>query len=124
MSRHLVQDQPKAVHVNEDKLEATIARNAELQQQLQRFVSSWETERSELRVKIVHLEHSLVTAIERSNNPLRLEQLLEEQIRLLEEGKREWSAQWRIERNQLIAEIHRLRELATSILSCDVTAFR
>jgi hypothetical protein len=122
MSKHLVQDQPKAVHADGDRLEATIARNAELQQQLQRLVSSWENERSELRVKIVHLEHSLVAAIERSNNPLRIEQLLEEQIRLLEEGKREWSAQWNVERNQLIAEIGRLRELATSILNCDLAA--
>jgi hypothetical protein len=124
MSKQWIQDQPKAVRADEDRLEAMIARNTELQHQLQKLISSWETERSELRVKIVHLEHSLVAAIERSNNPLRIEQLLEEQIRLLEEGKREWSAQWSVERNHLVAEIQRLRELATSILNCDLTAVR
>ena len=124
MSKPHTQDQPRTVHVDEDKLALTIARNAELQQQLQKLISSWEAERSQLRTKIVQLEHSLVDAIERSNNPLRTTQLSEEKFRLLEEAKREWSAQWGVERKHLMAEIHRLRQLATSILSCDMTAIR
>jgi hypothetical protein len=88
---------------------------------LQKLSSSWETERSQLRTKIVQLEHSLVDAIERSNNPLRITQQSEDKIRLVEELKREWTAQWIAERRQLIAEIKRLRELATSILSRDMT---
>ena len=124
MVERAIQHQPKAVSINEDKLAVTIARHAELQQQLQKLVSSWDVERSQLRTKIVQLEHSLVDAIERSNNPLRVTEVSEEKIRLLEEAKREWSAQWSVERNQLMAEIHRLRQLATSILSCDMTAVR
>ncbi len=121
MSETYTQDQPQAVQVDEEKLAQAIARHAELQQQLQKLVSSWETERSQLRTKIVQLEHSLVDAIERSNNPLRTTQLSEEKIRLVEELKLEWSAQWNAERKQLIAEIKRLRELATSILNRNMT---
>ena len=121
MSESYTQDQPQAVH-DEEKLAQTIARHAELQQQLQKLISSWEAERSQLRTKIVQLEHSLVDAIEQSNNPLRTTQLSDERIRLVEEAKREWSAQWNAERNQLIAELNRLRQLATSILSRDMTA--
>jgi hypothetical protein len=116
MSKPITEDQPKPVQVDEEKLAQTIARHAELQQQLEQLISSWEAERSQLRTKIVQLEHSLVDAIERSNNPLRSAQLSDEKIRLLEEAKREWSAQWSAERDQLMAEIQRLRQLATSIL--------
>jgi len=122
MSKTYVQDQ--LVHDNEDKLAVTSEGNEELQPHLRTLISSWEAERSELRIKIIHLEHSLVDAIERSNNPLRTEQLTEGKVRLLEDAKREWSAQWSVERTQLLAEIRRLRQLATSILSCDVTMIR
>jgi hypothetical protein len=122
MSKTCVQDQ--LVDDNEDKLAVTIERNEQLQQRLQTLTSSWEAERSELRIKIIHLEHSLVDAIERSNNPLRAQQLTEGKVRLLEDAKREWSAQWSVERTRLLTEIRRLRQLATSILSCDVTVVR
>ena len=124
MSELYTQNQPKTVHSEADKLALTVARNAELQQQLQKLMSSWEAERSQLRTKIIQLEHSLVDAIERSNNPLRSTQFSEERIRLLEEAKLEWSAQWTVERNQLRAEILRLRQLATSILNQEMTAAR
>ena len=124
MSKRYTPDQPKPVVVDGDKLALTIARHAELQQRLQKLTSSWEAERSQLRTKIVQLEHSLVDVIERSNNPLRTTQLSDEKIRLLEEAKREWSAQWTAERDQLMAEIHRLRQLATCILSSDMTAIQ
>jgi hypothetical protein len=126
MIERYVPVQPKAVMVDisEDKLALTIARHAELQQQLEKLSSSWEAERSQLRTKIVQLEHSLVGAIERSNNPLRTTELPQEKVRLIEEAKREWCAQWSFERNQLMAEIQRLRQLATSILSSDMTAIR
>jgi hypothetical protein len=120
MSEEFTQDQQE-VHIDEEKLAQAIAHHAELQEQLQKLSSSWETERSQLRTKIVQLEHSLVDAIERSNNPLRITQQSEDKIRLVEELKREWTAQWIAERRQLIAEIKRLRELATSILSRDMT---
>jgi hypothetical protein len=120
MSEEFTQDQQE-VHIDEEKLAQAIAQHAELQEQLQKLSSSWETERSQLRTKIVQLEHSLVDAIERSNNPLRITQQSEDKIRLVEELKREWTAQWNAERRQLIAEIKRLRELATSILSRDMT---
>jgi hypothetical protein len=94
------------------------------QAQLEKLISSWEAERSQLKTKIVQLEHSLVDAIERSNNPLRETQFTQEKLQLLEEAKLEWSAQWRIERTQLLAEIHRLRQLATSILNCKISAIR
>jgi len=124
MSKHYTEDQPKSVLVDQDKLALTIAKHAELQKQLQKLTSSWEAERSQLKTKIVQLEHSLVDAIERSSNPLRTTQLSDEKIRLLEEAKREWTAQWSVERDQLMAEIHRLRQLATCILSSDMTAIR
>jgi hypothetical protein len=124
MSKSYTQDQPKALHLNEDKLSQTLARNAELERHLQDLISSWEAERSQLRTKIVHLEHSLVDTIERSNNPRRAEQLSGEKVLLLEEAKREWSAQWSAERTQLISEIHRLRQLATSILNCEFSEIR
>jgi aspartate/tyrosine/aromatic aminotransferase len=92
------------------------------QEHLNKLTSSWEAERSQLRTKIVQLEHALVDAIERSNNPLRLTELSDANLRLLEEAKREWSAQWSAERDQLMSEIHRLRQLATSILNCEWSA--
>ena len=83
--------------------------NTELQEELQKRILSWEAERSELKMKILQLEHSLVDAIERSNNPLRTTLASEEKLRFLEEAKREWCAQWVAERNQLLAELNRLR---------------
>jgi hypothetical protein len=126
MVERYVPVQPKAVkvEVSEDQLALTIARHAELQQQLEKLSSSWEAERSQLRTKIVQLEHSLVGAIERSSNPLRTTELPQEKVRLIEEAKREWCAQWSVERNLLMGEIQRLRQLATSILSCEMTALR
>ena len=93
----------------EDKLAQAIAQNEKLRQEMQKLISSWETERSQLKTRIVQLEHSLVDAIERSNNPLRTQVLWEEKIRLVEEVKREWNAQWDAERKRLLAELNRLR---------------
>jgi hypothetical protein len=110
MNGNQTQDQPRTANAEyEEKLARAIARHEELQQQLQKLISSWEAERSQLRTKIVQLEHSLVDVIERSNNPLRTAMLSEEKIRLVEEAKREWSAQWDAERNRLLAELSRLR---------------
>ena len=53
MSERYTEDQPKTVLVDEDKLALAIAQHEELQQQLQKLVSSWEVERSQLRTKIV-----------------------------------------------------------------------
>lgn len=124
MSERYHQEQANACHVDEEQLAVTIARHAELQRQMETLLSSWEAERSELRTKIIQLEHSLVDAIELSNNPLRAIQLSEEKIRLLDEAKREWSAQWSAERSQLVAEIRRLRQLANSILSWEMAPLR
>ena len=85
------------------------AEGTELRTELQKRILSWEAERSHLKTKIVQLEHSLVDAIERSNNPLRTKMASEEKFRFLEEAKREWCAQWVAERNQLLAELNRLR---------------
>ena len=93
----------------QDELAQAIAQNEKLRQEMQKLISSWETERSQLKTRIVQLEHSLVDAIERSNNPLRTQVLWEEKIRLVEEVKREWSAQWDAERKHLLAELNRLR---------------
>jgi len=124
MSKSYTENEPKALHLTEEKLAQTIARNAELERHVKGLITSWEAERSQLRTKIVQLEHSLVDAIARSNNPRRAEQVSDEKMLLLEEAKREWSAQWSVERTRLLTEIRRLRQLATSILSCDVTVVR
>ena len=100
---------PAANSEYDDRLAQAIARNDELQQELTRAISSWETERSHLKTRIVQLEHSLVEAIERSNNPLRTTLASDEKMRLVEEVKREWSAQWEAERNRLLGELKRLR---------------
>jgi hypothetical protein len=94
----------------DEKLEQAIARNLELQQEMRKLISSWEAERSQLRTKIVQLEHSLVDVIERSNNPHRMTSLSEDKMRLIEEAKEQWSAQWNAERDQLMAELDRLKE--------------
>jgi len=110
MSRTPIQDPSLAVDAEyEERLTRAIALNEELRQQMQKLTLSWEAERSHLRTKIVQLEHSLVDVIERSNNPLRTTVLSEEKIRLVEEAKREWSAQWDAERNHLLDELKRLR---------------
>ena len=110
MSGTRIQDQSQAFDAEyEEKLTQTIAGHEELQKQLRKLMSSWEAERSQLKMKILQLEHSLVDVIERSNNPLRSELLSQDKIRLIEEAKREWAAQWDAERKQLLAEIHRLR---------------
>jgi hypothetical protein len=105
-----IQDQSQALDAEYDeKLAQTILGHEELQRQLRKLLSSWEAERSQLKMKILQLEHSLVDVIERSNNPLRTELLAQDKIRLIEEAKREWTAQWDAERKQLVAEIKRLR---------------
>ena len=110
MSGTRIQDQSQAFNAEyEEKLTQTIAGHEELQRQLRKLLSSWEAERSQLKMKILLLEHSLVDVIERSNNPLRAELLSQEKIRLIEEAKREWTAQWDAERKQLLAQIKRLR---------------
>ena len=110
MSGTRIEDQPQAFNTEYDeKLAQAIAGHEELQQQMRKLVSSWEAERSQLKMKILQLEHSLVDVIERSNNPLRTELLSQEKIRLIEEVKRQWTAQWDAERNRLLAEINRLR---------------
>src|SRR6266487_3484499 len=100
MSGTQIQDQPRGFNTEyEDKLAQAIVRHEEQQHELQKLISSWEAERSQLKTKIVQLEHSLVDAIERSSNPLRTTALSEEKIRLVDEAKREWSAQWDAERH-------------------------
>ncbi len=94
----------------DEKLAQAIARNLELQQEMRKLLSSWEVERSELKTKIVQLEHSLVDVIERSNNPHRMTSLSQDKMRLIEEAKEQWSAQWNAERDQLLAEVDRLKQ--------------
>jgi hypothetical protein len=114
MNEIQIQDQPQGRSAEyEEKLARTIERHEELQQQMQKLLSSWDAERSQLKTKIVQLEHSLVDAIERSNNPLRTKLVSEEKIRLVEEAKREWTAQWDAERRQLLAELTRLKNATT-----------
>jgi hypothetical protein len=100
----------------EEKLAQAMARHEELQQQLQKMIVGWEAEKSQLKTKIVHLEHSLVDAIERSNNPLRVTESSDEKLRLVEEAKRVWSAQWEAERKQLLEELNRLRSSLAALL--------
>src|SRR5579883_237383 len=95
-----------------NKIARVIARNADLQQELQNLMATWEAERSQLRTRIVQLEHSLVEIIERSGNPLRNTQSPEEKLRLIEEAKQEWTAQWKAERDRLKDEVTRLRRLS------------
>jgi len=110
MSGTQIQDQPRELNTEyEEKLAQAISRHEELQHEMQKLISSWEAERSHFKTKIVQLEHSLVDAIERSSNPLRTTMLSEEKLRLVDEAKREWGAQWEAERNQLLTEINRLR---------------
>jgi hypothetical protein len=117
MTNSQTQDAPRIVETEyEEKLTQAIARHEEQQKQLQKLTVSWEAERSQLKTKIVHLEHSLVDAIERSNNPLRTTQSSEEKFRMLEEAKRSWCAQWESERNQLLAELNRIRSSLTALL--------
>ncbi len=128
------QDQtPSANSEYEDRLAQAIARNDELrqendelQQELKRLTSSWEAERSQLKTRIVQLEHSLVDAIERSNNPLRTALVSDEKLRLVEEVKRQWNAQWEAERNRLLDELNRLRSSfeQTPGLKTDVSEVR
>ena len=92
-----------------ESLARVIARNTDLQQEIEKLIALWEVERSQIRTRVVQLEHALVDVIERSNNPLRTTMISEEKIRLVEEVKRAWSAQWKAERTQLLAELGRLR---------------
>jgi septal ring factor EnvC (AmiA/AmiB activator) len=89
----------------QDKLAQATARIDELEQELKRLGA----ERSQLKTKIVQLEHQLVDAIERSNNPLRTTLVSDEKIRLAEEVKQAWSSQWYAERKRLLDELNRLR---------------
>ena len=117
---------PEANAECRDKLAQATARYDELQAELKRLVSSWETERSQLKTRIVQLEHSLVDAIERSNNPLRTTLVSDEKMRLVEEVKSTWNAQWEAERNRLLDELNRLRSAfeQTSNLETGVSEVR
>ena len=110
MSANHVQDESLDVRMQyRENLARVIARNADLQQEIEKLSALWEVERSQLKTRVVQLEHALVDLIERSNNPLRTTLISEEKIRFVEEAKREWSAQWKAERSQLLAELSRLR---------------
>ena len=71
----------------------------------------WEAERNNLKAQIDAMQHSVIEAMEQSNNPARLALAVREQVDVrLQEAKREWELQWEVERRRMAAEVERLKK--------------
>ena len=88
------------------KQEATDKARGQAEEDLKGTQERFEAERVSLKAQIANLEGRLVEAMERSNNPARAATQIREQVQTrLDQAKKEWQAQWEVERKRLEAEI-------------------
>jgi class 3 adenylate cyclase len=93
------------------QLDAAVRARTDAQQQFDAAQARWQEERSKLRQQMASMQGSLIDAMERSNNPARIANLVRDQVETrLAEARQEWQFQWEAERRQLLAEIERLRK--------------
>ena len=95
------------------QLDGAVRARNEAQQQIEIAQARWHEERAKLRQQIASMQGSLIDAMERSNNPARIANLVREQVESrLSDARQEWKFQWEAERRQLLAEIERLKKPA------------
>ncbi len=88
------------------KHEATDKAREQAEGDLKGTQERFEAERVSLKAQIANLEGRLVEALERGNNPARAATQIREQVQTrLDQAKKEWQAQWEVERKRLEAEI-------------------
>ena len=93
------------------QLEDAVRARNDAQQQIEVVQARWHEERGKLRQQIASMQGALIDAMERSNNPARIANLVREQVESrLGDARQEWQFQWEAERRQLLAEIERLRK--------------
>jgi hypothetical protein len=77
-----------------------------------------EAEKNNLRAQIAALEARFVENMERSNNPARTSMAVREQVEArLAEARQEWQLQSEGERKRLVAEVERLKKVASPLIS-------
>jgi len=92
------------------RLEESDKARGQAERDLQGAHERFETERDGYRAQIESLEKRLVEALERVNNPARVAAGIQGQIdERLAKARQQWEAQWASEREQLHAEIVRIR---------------
>jgi class 3 adenylate cyclase len=93
------------------QLDGALRARNDAQQQFDAAQARWQEERGKLRQQMASMQGSLIDAMERSNNPARIANLVRDQVETrLAEARQEWQFQWEAERRQLLAEIERLRK--------------
>jgi chromosome segregation ATPase len=93
------------------QLDEAVRARDHAQQQIQVAQARWQEERAKLRQQIASMQGSLIDAMERSNNPARIANMVREQVETrLGEARQECQFQWEAERRQLLAEIERLKK--------------
>ena len=93
------------------QLDGAVRARNDAQQQFEAAQARWQEERSKLRQQIASMQGPLIDAMERSNNPARIANLVREQVETrLGEARQEWQFQWEAERRQLLADIERLKK--------------
>jgi len=93
------------------QLDDAVRTRNEAQQQIEIAHRRWHEERAKLRQQIASMQGSLIDAMERTNNPARIANLVREQVESrLSDARQEWKFQWEAERRQLLAEIERLKK--------------
>jgi class 3 adenylate cyclase len=89
--------------------EANRARQ-QVEQDLEMMRQTFEAERNNLKAHIAGMQATVLEAMERSNNPVRMAAAVRDQVDArLAEAKRDWQLQWEGERKRLSAEIERLK---------------
>ena len=88
------------------KQEAADKAREQTEEDLKGTQERFEAERVSLKAQIANLEGRLVEAMERSNNPARAATQIREQVQArLDQARKEWQAEWKVERTRLEAEI-------------------
>ena len=88
------------------KQEAADKARAQTEEDLKGTQERFEAERVSLKTQIGNLEGRLVEAMERSNNPARAATQIREQVQArLDQARKEWQAEWQVERKRPEAEI-------------------
>jgi class 3 adenylate cyclase len=100
------------------RLEEAIQARQQMEQDLTAAQQRFEIEKNNLKAQISAMQAAAVEAMERMNNPARLQMAVNEKIEArLAEAKQDWNLQWEGERKRFTTEIERLKKAnAPSVL--------
>jgi chromosome segregation ATPase len=93
------------------QLEESVRARQQVEQDLVAAQQKFDVERNNLKALIASMQASVLEAMERSNNPARMQMALREQVEArVAEAKEEWQLQWESERRRFNAEIERMKK--------------